>query len=191
METDKHYFFEGLFIIVFSISAAILAVWLGSPGFHDDILYSIHFPDSVSGVTVGDPVTFRGVDVGNVKSIGFDPDDTRLVIVDVRLRKNAPVKTDTKASLAMKGFTGVVTIELNGGNPAAQTLLAVTPAGKIPNIPSEKTGLQTMLDELPKVIEKFSSIENQAKKVVTNVGELTNKVKDNPSLLLRRPEPKK
>ena len=191
METDKHYFFEGLFIIVFSISAAILAVWLGSPGFHDDILYSIHFPDSVSGVTVGDPVTFRGVDVGNVKSIGFDPDDTRLVIVDVRLRKNAPVKTDTKASLAMKGFTGVVTIELNGGNPAAQTLLAVTPAGKIPNIPSEKTGLQTMLDELPKVIEKFSSIENQAKKVVTNVGELTNKVKDNPSLLLRRPEQKK
>jgi len=91
----------------------------------------------------------------------------------------------------MKGFTGVVTIELNGGNPAAQTLLAVTPAGKIPNIPSEKTGLQTMLDELPKVIEKFSSIENQAKKVVTNVGELTNKVKDNPSLLLRRPEQKK
>ena len=191
METDKHYFFEGLFIIVFSISAAILAIWLGSPGFHDDILYSIHFPDSVSGVTVGDPVTFRGVDVGNVKSIGFDPDDTRLVIVNVRLRKNAPVKTDTKASLAMKGFTGVVTIELNGGNPAAQTLLAVTPAGKIPNIPSERTGLQTMLDALPKVIEKFSSIENQAKKVVTNVGELTNKVKDNPSLLLRRPEPKK
>ena len=191
METDKHYFFEGLFIIVFSISAAILAVWLGSPGFHDDILYSIHFPDSVSGVTVGDPVTFRGVDVGNVKSIGFDPDDTRLVIVNVRLRKNAPVKTDTKASLAMKGFTGVVTIELNGGNPAAQTLLAVTPAGKIPNIPSERTGLQTMLDALPKVIEKFSSIENQAKKVVTNVGELTNKVKDNPSLLLRRPEQKK
>jgi Txe/YoeB family toxin of Txe-Axe toxin-antitoxin module len=48
-----------------------------------------------------------------------------------------------------------------------------------------------MLDALPKVIEKFSSIENQAKKVVTNVGELTNKVKDNPSLLLRRPEQKK
>jgi len=77
METDKHYFFEGLFIIVFSISAAILAVWLGSPGFHDDILYSIHFPDSVSGVTVGDPVTFRGVDVGNVKSIGREASKKR------------------------------------------------------------------------------------------------------------------
>ena len=29
METDKHYFFEGLFIIGFSIAAAIFAVWLG------------------------------------------------------------------------------------------------------------------------------------------------------------------
>jgi phospholipid/cholesterol/gamma-HCH transport system substrate-binding protein len=188
METDKHYFFEGLFIIGFSIAAAIFAVWLGSPGRHDDVLYRIHFPDSVSGLTVGDPVTFRGVDVGTVKSMSIDPDNSLLVRVDVRLRKETPVKTDTRASLAMKGITGVVNIELNGGGPAARTLLAVTPEGKIPEIPSEKTGLKAMLDELPKLVEKFSSIEDQAKKVVTNVGALTSKVKANPSLLLRRPE---
>lgn len=188
METDKHYFFEGLFIIGFSIAAAIFAVWLGSPGRHDDVLYRIHFPDSVSGLTVGDPVTFRGVDVGTVKSMSIDPDNSLLVRVDVRLRKETPVKTDTRASLAMKGITGVVNIELNGGDPAARTLLAVTPEGKIPEIPSEKTGLKVVLDELPKLVEKFSSIEDQAKKVVTNVGALTSKVKANPSLLLRRPE---
>ncbi len=188
METDKHYFFEGLFIIGFSIAAAIFAVWLGSPGRHDDVLYRIHFPDSVSGLTVGDPVTFRGVDVGTVKSMSIDPDNSLLVRVDVRLRKETPVKTDTRASLAMKGITGVVNIELNGGDPAARTLLAVTPEGRIPEIPSEKTGLKAMLDELPKLVEKFSSIEDQAKKVVTNVGALTSKVKANPSLLLRRPE---
>ena len=187
METDKHYFFEGLFIIVFSVAAAVFAVWLGSPGRHDDVLYRIHFPDSVSGLTVGDPVKYRGVDVGTVKTMIIDPDDSRRVLVDVRLRKETPVKTDTRASLALKGITGVVFIELNGGNPAAQTLLAVTPKDKIPEIPSEKTGLKAMLDELPKVIEKFSALEDQVKKVLTNVGALTDKVKDNPSLLLRRP----
>ena len=188
METDKHYFFEGLFIIVFSVAAAFFAVWLGSPGRHDDVLYRIHFPDSVSGLAVGDPVKFRGVDVGTVKSMIIDPDNSRLVLVDVRLRKETPVKTDTRASLAMKGITGVVFIELNGGDPAAQTLLAVTPPDKIPEIPSEKTGLKAMLDDLPKLVEKFSAIEDQVKKVVTSVGGLTDKVKDNPSLLLRRPE---
>jgi phospholipid/cholesterol/gamma-HCH transport system substrate-binding protein len=190
METDKHYFFEGLFIIVLSIAAAILAVWLGSPGHHDDVVYRIHFPDSVSGLAVGDPVTFRGVDVGSVKSMSIDPDDSRLVLVEVRLRKETPVKTDTKASLAMKGITGVLNIELSGGDPAAQTLVAVTPEGKVPEIPSEKTGLKAVFDELPKLVEKFSSIEDQVKKVVTSVGALTDKVKGNPSLLLRRPEAK-
>jgi phospholipid/cholesterol/gamma-HCH transport system substrate-binding protein len=188
METDKHYFIEGLFIIVFSVAAAFFAVWLGSPGRSDDVLYRIHFPDSVSGLAVGDPVKYRGVDVGTVKTMIIDPDNSRLVRVDVRLRKETPVKTDTRASLALKGITGVVFIELNGGDPAAQTLLAVTPQDKIPEIPSEKTGLKAMLDELPKLVTKFGAIEDQVKKVVTGVGALTDKVKDNPSLLLRRPK---
>ncbi len=188
METDKHYFFEGLFIIVFSVAAAIFAVWLGSSGRHDDVVYRIHFPDSVSGLTAGDSVKFRGIDVGTVKSMGIDPDNARLVLVEVRLRKETPVKTDTRASLALKGITGVVFIELNGGDPAAKTLLAVTPQDKIPEIPSEKTGLKAMLDSLPKLVEKFSAIEDQVKKVATGVGALTDKIKANPSLLLRRPE---
>ena len=190
METDKHYFFEGLFIIGFAIAAAIFAVWLGSTGRHDDVFYRIHFPDSVSGLAVGDPVKYRGVDVGTVKLIRIDPENTRLVLVEVRLRKETPVKTDTRASLALKGLTGVVFIELNGGDPAAKPLLAITPAGQIPEIPSEKTGLKAMLDALPKLVEKFGALEDQVKKVVTNAGALTEKVKANPSLLLRRPEKK-
>ena len=188
METDKHYFLEGLFIIVFSVAAAIVAVWLGSTGRHDDLIYRIHFNESISGLAVGDPVKFRGIDVGTVKSMSIDPDNSRLVRVDVRLRNGTPVKTDTRASLALKGITGVVFIELNGGDPAAKTLLAVTPEGSVPEIPSEKTGLKAMLDDLPKLVEKFSAIEDQVKKVATSVGSLTDKVKDNPSLLLRRPE---
>ncbi|MDZ4254462.1 MAG: MlaD family protein [Sulfuritalea sp.] len=190
METDKHYFFEGLFIIVFSIAAALFAVWLGSSGRHDDVIYRIRFSDSVSGLTAGDTVKFRGVDVGTVKAMGIDPENSRLVRVDVRLRKDTPVKTDTRASLTLKGITGVVFIELNGGDPAAKTLLAVTPENTMPEIPSEKTGLNAMLDELPKLVKKFAAIEDQVKKVVTSVGSLTEKVKENPSLLLRRPPAK-
>lgn len=212
MESDKHYFVEGLFIIVFTIAAAVFAVWIGSPGHRDDVLYRIHFPDSVSGLAVGDPVKFRGVDVGTVKTLVLDPDNPRLVLVETRLRKNTPVMTDTKASLQMKGITGVVFIELNGGDPRKETLLAVTPQGTIPEIPSESTGLKAVLDELPKMVqkfeatadkfaamagkisgtaEKFSAVGEQTKKVVTDMGELTDKVKANPSLLLRRPKESK
>ena len=190
METDRHYFFEGLFIIGFVIAAAVFAVWLGSPGRHDDVLYRIHFSESVSGLSVGDQVKFRGVDVGTVKSIMIDPDNSSLVLVELQLRKDTPVKTDTRASLALKGPTGAVFIELSGGDPAAETLLAVTPPDTIPEIPSEKTGLKAMLDELPKLVAKFGALEGEIKKIVANARALTEKLKADPSLLFRSPEKK-
>jgi phospholipid/cholesterol/gamma-HCH transport system substrate-binding protein len=184
METDRHYFFEGLFIIGFTIAAAVVAVWLGSAGRHDDVLYRIRFAESVSGLAAGDAVQYRGIDVGTVKSMVIDPEDSRLVLAEVRLRKATPVKTDTRASLTMKGVTGVVFIELNGGDPAAKTLLEVTPQDKVPEIPSEKSALKAMIDSLPTVVEKFSALEDQLKKVVTGVGGLTNKISDDPSVLV-------
>jgi phospholipid/cholesterol/gamma-HCH transport system substrate-binding protein len=190
METDRHYFIEGLFIIGLSIAAAFFFVWLQTSGHRDDVLYRIHFNESVSGLALGDPVKFHGVEVGTVKAMALDPADPRKVQVEVKLRKEAPVKTDTRASLKLKGITGVVFIELNGGAPNAQTLVAVTPEGQIPEIASEKSGLTSVLDQLPRIIEKFSAIEDQTKKVVTDVGEVTGKIKDNPLLRLGAPKEK-
>jgi phospholipid/cholesterol/gamma-HCH transport system substrate-binding protein len=188
MEPDKHFFIEGLFIIGVSIAAALFAVWLVGTGHRDDVRYRIHFSESVSGLSIGDPVKFHGVDVGTVKTIVLDPADARMVQVDISLRKEAPVKTDTKATLKMKGITGVVLIELNGGSPTAPTLLASTSNGQIPEIPSEKSTLTAIIDMLPKLLDKFSSIENQVKNVVTDLGATTTKIKENPSVLLWGPK---
>jgi phospholipid/cholesterol/gamma-HCH transport system substrate-binding protein len=190
METDKHYFIEGLFIIVLSVGAALAFVWLSGSGHRDDVLYRMHFDESVSGLSVGDPVKFRGVDVGSVKALSLVPDDPRLVQVDVELRKDAPVKTDTKASLKLKGITGVVFIELNGGSPDAKTLLAATPEGQVPEIPAEKSTLTTLVEALPKAVERFLSIESQTKKVLSDVGAVTGSIKENPSQLIFGPKSK-
>jgi len=190
MESDKHYFFEGLFILFFTIAAVFAFVWLSRAGHRDDVTYRIRFNESVSGMSLGDPVKFRGVDVGTVKSMALDASDPRRVQVDVRLRKDAPVRTDTKATLKVKGITGVVFIELNGGSANAQLLAEAASAGDVPEIPSEKSNLTTFLDELPKLTQKFSALETKAGKVVDDVGEVAKKVKENPSVLLRRPKEK-
>jgi phospholipid/cholesterol/gamma-HCH transport system substrate-binding protein len=190
MENDKSYFFTGLFVIGLAFAAAFFSAWLVGAGHRDDVLYRIHFADSVSGMAVGDPVKFRGVDVGTVRAIALDPGDPRLVQVDVRLRRDAPVKTDTKATLKLKGITGVVYIELDGGSPNAPTLLASTGEGQVPEIPSEKGTLSTVLDMLPKLLERFGSIETQVKKVLTDVGGVTSEIKEDPSVLLKGPKEK-
>ena len=107
MESDKRYFFEGLFIIVFSLAAALAFVWLAKTGHRDDVTYRIRFNESVSGMTAGDTVKFRGVDMGTVKAMAIDEADPRRVQVEVRLRKDTLVYTDTKASLKLR-INGVV-----------------------------------------------------------------------------------
>ena len=185
MESDKRYFVEGLFIIVLSVATAFAFVWLARTGHRDDILYRIHFAESVSGLALGDPVKFRGVDVGTVKAMTIDAADPSLVRVDVNVRKETPVKTDTKASLKLKGITGVVFVELNGGSAKAKNLVEATPSGQIPEIGYERSSLTAFLDELPKVVEKFSSLEDQTRKAVTDVRGLTGEIKQDPSLLLK------
>jgi phospholipid/cholesterol/gamma-HCH transport system substrate-binding protein len=178
METDKRYFFEGLFIIVFASAAALFFVWLSNSGRSDDVVYRMHFAESVSGLAVGDPVKFHGVDVGTVKSLQIDDNDQRLVQVDVKLRKDTPVKSDTRAVLKFKGITGVMFIELTGGGEKSKSLVASTPAGQMPEIPVEKSVIAELLDQLPKVVAKFSGIEDKVNKVATDVGDLTGKLHD-------------
>ena len=205
MESDKRYFIEGLFIIGLAVAAALFFVWLSGSDRRDDVLYRIRFVDSVSGLSLGDPVKYHGVDVGTVDTLMIDPADARRVQVDVKLDKDAPVKTDTKASLKLKGITGVVYVELSGGSPQAKSLVAATPAGQVPEIPSERVvSLNTIMEQLPGVIQKFSKLEDQSRKVLgeiggvakkggkvlDDVGDVTEKIKENPSLLLRRPKNK-
>ena len=204
MESEKHYFLEGLFIIGLAIAAAVAFVWISRSGRGDDTPYRIHFVESVSGLNIGDAVKFHGVDVGTVKAMTLDPADPRRVQVDVHLRKDAPVKTDTKASLKLKGFTGVVFVELNGGSAEAQRLVEATTPGQIPEIASEKSQLTTLLEAIPKMVESFTTLGGQATKVMKDMGsvtttmksaagdikETTSKVKEDPSLLLRHPKKK-
>lgn len=191
MESDKKYFLEGLFVIVLSIALALFFVWLGRTGNKDDVLYRIYFEESVSGLNLGDPVKYLGVDIGLVDALAIDPEDPGQVQVDVKLRKDAPIKTDTRATLQFKGITGAYFIELKGSTEKAKTLLSVTEPGEVPEIESKKSTFNTLMEELPKVVAKFSAIEDQTKKVITDIGAVTAKVKENPSVLLRRPKKNK
>jgi phospholipid/cholesterol/gamma-HCH transport system substrate-binding protein len=194
METDKHYFVEGLFIIAFTAAIAFAFIWLSRGGDKDDVVYRIRFSESVSGMALGDAVRFRGLEVGQVTAMTIDPEDPRKIVVLVALRRDAPVHTDTRAILKWKGITGNVYIELDGAAPGTRKLAESTPPGQIPEIVSAKSGLTAALEQLPKIIEKFGAIEDktnklliEGQKAMTDVNEITKKVKENPSLLLRRP----
>ena len=178
MESDKHYLLEGIFVIVLAVAAAFAFVWLSKTGHRDDVLYRVAFNESVSGLKPGEPVKYHGVDVGVVKALSLDPQDARRVLVDITLNNGTPVKTDTRAKLKLKGITGLVYVELSGGSPDAQLLAASTTPGEVPLIPSDKSDLTNLLDQLPRILEQFTSIGAKTQNVLKDVGAAAKNAKD-------------
>ena len=65
---------------------------------------------------------YRGVPIGTVTQIGIDLENVELIEVTLAIKKGTPIKTDTIASLALQGITGLSFVQLTGGTRNAPTL---------------------------------------------------------------------
>lgn len=106
MKTDKHYFQVGIFVIGILLVGIGFTLWLTSTTSGDYDRYFIRFSESVSGLNKESTVKFRGVDIGNVEKISIDPNDPKLIQVDICVLQSTPIKTDTTATLKLYGITG-------------------------------------------------------------------------------------
>ncbi len=77
------------------------------------------FRESVAGLEPSSVVTYKGVPVGFVRHIELRPDTLDVVVVEVGLRPDAPIKADARARLAPVGITGGYRLMLDGGSPGA------------------------------------------------------------------------
>lgn len=183
METDAHYFRVGLYIIALALGLTVFAVWVMSNGIKDSREYRMYFQESVSGLGLGSPVKFRGVNVGQVKAIAIDKSNPSLIKVNVIISGDTPVKTDTVASLKLQGITGAIYIELSGSTMEARNLVDANPNVRIPIIRSEASSITTIMSQLPQIMEKLTAFTDQMGKVMTdenmaNINETLANVRD-------------
>lgn len=80
---------------------------------------------SVAGLNKGDEVRYGGLPVGSVTRMDIDPQDPTRIIVAFRVRKNTPIRADTKASITQVGLLGAPYLHLDPGSRYA----AAVPAG--------------------------------------------------------------
>jgi phospholipid/cholesterol/gamma-HCH transport system substrate-binding protein len=156
MEKDKHYFFVGIFVLIAIIAIMGFSIWITSEGKGDFVRYRIRFAESVSGLSVGGQVKFRGVSVGSVESITIDKNDTKLIDVIINVTKDTPVKADTEASLKFQGITGVVFVELAGGTNDTPNLADTVKKGNIPEIKAKSSPLNAIIDRVPELLDQIS-----------------------------------
>jgi len=162
-------FVVGLLLAVVLVSFGGIRLW------KHQHRYFIELQDSVMGLSEGAGVYFNGIHVGNVESIGLDQQDPSRVRIAIQVDVGTPVRADTKKLLRSSGFTGIKTIDLQGGAPTSAAL----PADSI--IPAGQTGLdkiqkqaEVVADETTKMIARARQILDDADKVVSDIQRVTD-----------------
>lgn len=168
MENKAHALAAGLFVLVVSAMMVALAVWLTSDTAARRI-YEMSSQDAVTGLQEQAPVRFRGVAVGKVVSIGFDPKTLGNILVRIAVDESAPITATTYASLGFQGVTGLAFVQLDdsGQSKVALATDPLAPA-RIPMRPSllsklsdQGVAILSRIEETSQRVNLLLSPENQ------------------------------
>ncbi|WP_018698309.1 MlaD family protein [Amorphus coralli] len=169
METRANYVAVGLFVLVVLTGALGFVYWLYSTGNTTQRTpIEILFDDPVTGLSVGSPVVFNGIRIGEVSQLGFVSPDSPTVLARAQVDRNAPLKTDTKAELGVQGLTGVSYVSLSGGKRDSPSLFA---GDEIPEITAQRSAIQDLLQGARSILEKTDS-------TIANINALVDENKD-------------
>ena len=165
MENKAHALAAGIFVAVISALVLALAAWLTrETGVRD--VYEISTRETVTGLQEQAPVRFRGVDVGKVTRIGFDPKTQGNVLVRMEVDRDTPLTTDSFATLSYQGVTGLAFVQLSdNGKPAPR----LPPNDEVPPRIPLHPGLLARLEERGEVI--LEQVEQVTKRVNTLLGD--------------------
>lgn len=139
MENKAHALAAGCFLLLLGLALAACVAW-----FQGDRTERVHYTvvarSGVPGLNLKAPVKLRGVEVGFVESIGFDPQDPRQILVGIAVDASAPVSAGSHAQLGLQGVTGLSFVSLEEADASAP-LQRAAPGARIALRP-------TLLDRL-------------------------------------------
>ncbi|HEY0822516.1 MAG TPA: MlaD family protein [Ramlibacter sp.] len=169
MENKAHALAAGIFVALLTALVLGLAAWLTrDTGVRDT--YEISTKETVTGLQEQAPVRFRGVDVGKVKRIGFDPKQTGNVLVRLEIDRDTPLTRETFATLSYQGVTGLAFIQLSDeGRPAPR----LEPNDEVPPRIPLRPGLLARLEEKGEVI--LERVQEVTERVNTLLGDPNQK----------------
>jgi phospholipid/cholesterol/gamma-HCH transport system substrate-binding protein len=158
METRAGYMAVGIFVLLSLLGILGCFLWLTKKDFDYKVnFYSIYFKGSVTGLSIGGPVNYRGVPVGIVKDIELDAMNLECVNITVAIKESIPIREDAYASLEMQGLTGYKFVQIYGGSN--DSLLLKAKAGqKYPVIPSRYSGVEEIMTTLPRMVNKLTNL---------------------------------
>ncbi|MEO8364581.1 MAG: MlaD family protein [Pseudoxanthomonas sp.] len=158
METKANYVLIGAFTLIIAAALLLFGLWAAKYSSERSWQeYQVVFREAVTGLSVGSPVQYNGIAVGSITKLSLAPNDPRQVIARIRLESSTPVKTDTRAKLAITSLTGPSIIQLSGGTPQAPSLTSVDTRDP-PLIQTTPSALQNISDTANRIVERLDQV---------------------------------
>jgi phospholipid/cholesterol/gamma-HCH transport system substrate-binding protein len=187
MGRNNHALMTGLFLVALITATAIVIYWIGHFE-RERNLYVISTRQSVSGLNPESTVFFRGIAVGKVRKIQFDPKDFGTILVPVEVDKDITLTKGVYATLRFKGVTGLTQIELQDDGKIREVLPpGDNPMTRIPLMPSLTDKLmlkgEDLLKKAEQIMGRLNSLLNDENEkhigdILSNFNALTAKLAD-------------
>jgi paraquat-inducible protein B len=189
MDAKPHYFRIGIFVLIAVVLVITAIILFGAGLFAQNKIYvESYFAESITGLSVGSVVEFRGVLIGQVESIGFvgnvyglepraenQPRYASYVRVVSGLRRaqlpggtgganmaatfERMVEHGLRVRVASNILTGQAYLELNFVDPNRFPIEPVPWAPRYPVIPSAPSEFTTIRDSLDKILTQMQELD--------------------------------
>lgn len=165
MENRAYALAAGLFVLVLGAALVAGVLWLNRDERAGGVPYEVVTTRPVSGLKVEAAVRFRGVDVGKVESIRFDPAEPGRVVIGITVESGTPITRGTFAQLGFQGVTGLSFVALDDDGskrePLASTADSPARIAMRPSLFDTGEGVVTAFGEVAERINRLLAEDNQ------------------------------
>jgi phospholipid/cholesterol/gamma-HCH transport system substrate-binding protein len=168
MENRSHALMTGFFTIALLVAAVLAGLWFNRDR-TERVPYVIATTESIPGLNPQASVRYRGLEVGRVDDISFNPAVAGQIIIRLSVDQETPITRTTFATLGYQGVTGIAFIQLDDEKTGSPLLKSDKDhLASLPMRPGlldmlEKRGLVILdkTDQITTKINQLMSDENQ------------------------------
>ena len=168
MENKSHAIAAGAFVLGLVAVLVALVVWLT----RDDTVrnvYELSTRDAVSGLQPQAMVRYRGIAVGRVSSIDFDPKVKGNVRVRISVDERVPLTTSSFATLSYQGVTGLAFLAIDDKGES-QVVLAPDDENP-PRIPLKPSALAQLQDRGEAILNQVEEVTKRANTLLSDTNQ--------------------
>jgi phospholipid/cholesterol/gamma-HCH transport system substrate-binding protein len=161
METRAAYVVVGTFVLALIAGLVVAVLWVAQGQLaQQQARYDIYFASVTTGLVEGSVVQISGVQVGRVVAVALDPRNPQRVRVTVEVKSDAPIRSDSVASIDIQTLTGTASVAITPGSSAAPPI-EVAEDQRYPVIWSRDSEIQKVVASIPDLLAKLTDLTDR------------------------------